>query len=33
VPAGTEHTIRNTGSEDLELFLVLTGAGSLSAAA
>jgi len=33
VPAGTEHTIRNTGSEDLELYLVLTGAGSLAAAA
>lgn len=33
VPQGTEYAIRNTGSSDLELFLVLTGAGSLSAAA
>ena len=32
-PANTAHAIRNTGSGDLELFLVLTGAGSLSDAA
>ncbi len=33
VPANTEHAIRNTGQDDLELFVVLTGAGSLSEAA
>lgn len=32
VPKGNTHTIRNTGSQALELFVVLTGAGGLSAA-
>jgi mannose-6-phosphate isomerase-like protein (cupin superfamily) len=32
VPKGTSHTIRNTGSVPMELFVVLTGAGSLAAA-
>ncbi len=32
VPKGSSHTIRNTGSKALELFVVLTGAGGLSAA-
>lgn len=33
VPKGTVHTIQNTGSSVLEMFLVLTGAGSLEEAA
>jgi mannose-6-phosphate isomerase-like protein (cupin superfamily) len=32
-PKGSQHAIRNTGSEPLELFVVLTGAGGLAAAA
>ena len=33
VPRGERHAIRNTGDSALELYVVLTGAGSLSAAA
>ena len=33
VPKGQAHAIRNTGSEPMELYVVLTGAGSLSTAA
>ena len=32
VPKGITHTIQNTGSSSLEMFLVLTGAGSLEEA-
>ncbi|MDA0787549.1 MAG: hypothetical protein O3B37_14790, partial [Proteobacteria bacterium] len=33
VPRGERHAIRNTGDDTLELYVVLTGAGSLAAAA
>lgn len=33
VPRGTPHALRNTGDAPLEMYVVLTGAGSLAAAA